>query len=234
MSSHDQPVGDEPDRVWPIGTEITDLRAYFRDHQASLRRQVARYYADSPPSLDPPGRRRSTGYSGRWFDRLRLESPISSFAPVDFLAAEALSVQLPPHAVAAILLTERDYFDGLLRQIPEATALWEVAHDELSPGAPLQQLYEALRTFDDVDAVKASKLLALKRPALVPIYDRAVRTFLAPPRGGFWALVREWLSDEVARDEIMEATSTAPSGVGLLRRLDVAIWMQVEHPEKDG
>lgn len=216
-----------------VGPSVDDLRQYFRANERVLRRQVAGYYREQRSNVGSSGRRSAAGFSGRWFDWWRHESPAGSFAAVDFIAVEALSVQFPAHAVEAILRSEGALFDGMLREIPETLSLWEVPDDVLAPSGPLQELYRTLRTFDGVDAVKASKLLALKRPHLVPIYDRAVEAFVAPPRDGFWQLMRSWLREQGARDEIARATDTAPQGIALLRRVDVAIWMQVEHPEED-
>jgi hypothetical protein len=70
-----------------------------------------------------------------------------------------------------------------------------------------------------------SKLMAAKRPRLIPVRDSVVRQIL-PSTGQVWADLREALGDEALRTRIEHATSTAPAHVSLLRRLDVALWMR--------
>ena len=70
---------------------------------------------------------------------------------------------------------------------------------------------------------KISKLLATKRPHLVPIFDSVVEQQLGEV-GNYWTAYREALDPETAQ-RWTDATSGAPEGVSLLRRIDAAIWM---------
>ena len=79
----------------------------------------------------------------------------------------------------------------------------------------------------------AGKLLAAKRPHLVPIYDQRVSQALGPyPRHQYWACWRHALQDEAKREAVRSVGVDAglPATVSLLRILDIIIWMDVgEH-----
>jgi hypothetical protein len=82
-----------------------------------------------------------------------------------------------------------------------------------------------LRTLPGVDWVIAGKLLAAKRPRLIPILDNKVRDLLQPPPTQFWISMWDELSDDSRRASIADSCANAPVDVSLLRRIDVALWM---------
>ena len=82
-----------------------------------------------------------------------------------------------------------------------------------------------LRTLPGVEWVIAGKLLAAKRPRLIPILDNKVRGLIQPPTSQFWISIWDELSDESRRTAIAEVCADAPAHVSLLRRIDVALWM---------
>ena len=75
----------------------------------------------------------------------------------------------------------------------------------------------------DVDWVTAGKLIAAKRPRLIPILDSRVQN--RSPQELFWVTLCDELSDEHRRATIADVCHAAPPHVGLLRRIDVALWM---------
>ena len=68
-----------------------------------------------------------------------------------------------------------------------------------------------------------SKLLAAKRPRLVPVTDSVVVKTL--PSAGHWAAFANALKDRDIRTTVEQATSEAPAHLSLLRRIDVVVWM---------
>jgi hypothetical protein len=90
-------------------------------------------------------------------------------------------------------------------------------------------LHAALKGLDEVGGVTAGKLMAAKRPRLIPVYDAVVGGSLKPPVGRFWLTMRDQLADEGRRQVIAEACADAPAEVTLLRRIDVALWMGAKH-----
>jgi Family of unknown function (DUF6308) len=137
---------------------------------------------------------------------------------------EALSVTVPPDAAATLLITDGERFNSLLRQIPREQDLWEVRRLDVNVGSPAEDLHRALRTLRGIDWVVAGKLLAAKRPKLLPILDNEVNTFLKPPRELFWVSMYDELSEPSRRQAISDVCRVAPPNVSLLRRIDVALW----------
>ncbi len=75
----------------------------------------------------------------------------------------------------------------------------------------------------------AGKLLARKRPRLVPVYDEVVRCAVRSPRG-FWIWLHEQLranggllADRLAK---LRADAGLDTTVSLPRILDVVVWMR--------
>lgn len=74
----------------------------------------------------------------------------------------------------------------------------------------------------------AAKLLARKRPHLLPVYDQVVKAALQPRSGRFWEPLWEELQDVrlVDRLEAVRSEAGVDGAVSLLRILDFAIWMR--------
>ncbi len=73
---------------------------------------------------------------------------------------------------------------------------------------------------------RTSKLLAAKRPALVPIRDEAVSTLLGNPPD-WWTHFQQALADESLRGRIEKIGEPWQQSNGLtpLRTVDVILWM---------
>jgi hypothetical protein len=152
------------------------------------------------------------------------------FTPADLLAVEMLSVRVP----APVGL---DLLDGPLgkqaaehlRRIPTDVPLWsDDAERLIADDGAASLLWQLLKEQEGVGWVTAGKLLARKRPRLVPVYDEIVKCAMGKP-GNFWAVLR----DALPRDDCsllrnirtLKEASEIPSTVTELRTLDVAIWM---------
>ena len=96
-----------------------------------------------------------------------------------------LSVTVPPHAAIRILETERDDFSRFLKAVGTDRPLWEADEAELAAGSPADELWQRLTGLHDVGPVIAGKLMASKRPNLIPVYDQDVYAALGWPRGQF-------------------------------------------------
>jgi hypothetical protein len=94
---------------------------------------------------------------------------------------------------------------------------------DVNVGSPADNLHQALVGLD-VGWVVAGKLLAAKRPRLLPILDNEVNNFLKPPKEMFWVSMYDELADTTRRNVIAEVCRVAPGHVSLLRRIDVALW----------
>jgi hypothetical protein len=64
---------------------------------------------------------------------------------------------------------------GLLQAIPRDTDMADAEAAVVADGSPADQAWHLLRDQPDVGWVIAGKILARKRPRLLPVYDRVVR-----------------------------------------------------------
>jgi hypothetical protein len=79
-----------------------------------------------------------------------------------------------------------------------------------------------------------SKLMAAKRPRLVPVWDSVVsRVLHRSPGDAHWAALAWALDDDDLRATLAHLSAAgAPKGTALLRRLDALLWkIGKEHPD---
>ena len=173
------------------------------------------------------------GYASTTFNTLGVNEP-DSIGPDDLLAVHMLSVDITPAATRALLDDGPFRTAALdhLSNIDSQVKLWEPeAEPEL---AQATRLWEMLKTLPGVDWVIAGKLLARKRPHLIPIADSFVWEHFQPKGGDFWETMRLALSDGNAQliDDALRIdrlkSDAMRNKVSTLRLLDVAVWMHVK------
>ncbi|MFZ4434524.1 MAG: DUF6308 family protein [Microthrixaceae bacterium] len=198
---------------------FSDVPNYVGDREAQAREDLARYFGAF--SITNAGH---SGYTGRFFEHYSQLSDPEHFNGNDIAAATSLSVEFKTVTVAALAHHGRD-LDGLLAQCPPPdVALWEIDDTALDDDAPLSRLYTSLKALPDVSYVKASKLLAAKRPHLVPIRDSRVEQLLGNPHS-WWGPWQQVFNDEDFRGLLADlANGTVPERTSLLRVLDVILW----------
>lgn len=157
-------------------------------------------------------------FAGIDFDSLGPSAP-NTFSPADLLALNLLDVRVGPRAMRAILSGR---FDSLLSQIPVDVDLWDARSGDGSVWSNADALYSLLLELPGMGRTKTSKLLARKRPRLVPIRDSIIENRLGLGEQ-FWAPLADVLSDDERRRRIDALTPTVH--VSTLRRLDIAVWM---------
>lgn len=167
----------------------------------------------------------SFGGSSDW------RTPSNGFDCTDLVAISMLAVNVPAAAVLR-LLNERDELCQRiarhLAQIPRDLSISDPKGRGLlnEDASAVWEAYWLLRRLPGVGDTIASKLLARKRPYLVPVSDSVVRA-LAAPGASWWKCIAEYFADgqRVARlREIRDATATPD--LPLLRVLDIAVWMR--------
>jgi hypothetical protein len=185
-------------------------------------KQVQKYFK-------PGGR-----FSGRQFEFIggRGDAPevAHRFTAEDLVAVSLLSVNIPGNVAIEILTTRAEEFSELLSQIPLVETLWgadeSVVDDHDSVAA---DLWRQLERIHGVGWVTANKLLARKRPHLLPVYDRVVKAKLQPRSKKFWIPLRNTLlrDDGAIIHRLEEIKDQADLDVdpSLLRILDVVVWM---------
>lgn len=172
------------------------------------------------------------GFSGAAFDTFagggdRDESR-DAFDPTDLVAVSLLNVHVPGHAALAILGPCAAELHDLLRQVPCDVDLWDAPAALVEPTSAAGTLWARLEALPGVGWVIAAKLLARKRPRLLPVYDRVVKDALQPESRSFWLPLRQELEDVDLRGRIAEIGHEVglDHRVPLLRVLDVAVWMR--------
>lgn len=168
-------------------------------------------------------------YTGARFDTAReLQSPEPNrFTAHDIAAVATLSVPLSGRAVVGLLEMESE-LAGVLAAIPNNLDLADAGQHTLEAVFAAQALLDEV---PDVGHVTRSKLLAHKRPRLVPIRDQHVLTALLDRNHGpFTEPLRDVLAAEAEITERLDEVQRASTVSGLLstlRVLDVVVWMAV-------
>lgn len=148
----------------------------------------------------------------------------------DIVAVSLLSVRIPGRAALQLLEERRDQISGFLSEIPPDVDLWDTEEDTFAEGSEADELWRLVEGLPGSGWVTAGKLLARKRPRLIPVYDRVVHASLQRPErdSTFWQDLRVALRDNPAIVDRLRALHGDASlgNVSLLRTLDVAIWMK--------
>jgi len=179
-------------------------------------------------------------YTGRRFDTLSgggsRPGACDRFDADDVVAVSLLSVDIPGEAVFVLLDDEDARFATLLEKIPTHVDLWDAGDDVIGPGSPADLLWTLVREVHDCGWVTAGKLLARKRPRLIPVYDSIVRAELGRQDGdGYWRPLRDLLCEhESLRARLLGIRTRTRIGddISLIRVLDVALWMSGDRRRK--
>jgi hypothetical protein len=209
-----------------------DIPGELRDEDVAVR-LVGAYFADDPAT----GRAR---YWGAYFERLggggdRPETAYQ-FTAEDLLAVSMLSVSIDRYYALHVLDYQARELSGLLVQIPLGIALQDPGAGALiAEGGPAWELWRALHDIrprpgdNQLGPVAAGKLLARKRPRLVPIHDSRVRQVLGRPGNDLWwwrDLRCKLIEDEALVGELESVRARAGAGhLSLLRTFDIMCWM---------
>lgn len=173
-------------------------------------------------------------YTGSQFEALSDSANPNQFTAKDLLSVNCLSVDIPIRASLWLLAEEgQNAINPLLSQVPQDLEIWSVeAERALGPNGPMIEIWKLLKTANWPNPrggnglgglTKRSKLLAAKRPHLVPILDRVIQDIF-PSIENYWSAFRTALQDNEIRAEIQEITENAPAHLSLLRKIDAALW----------
>lgn len=156
----------------------------------------------------------------------------------DLIAVSFLSVDVPGEAAFGILETHTALISDLLAQIPAGLCLADVQPDEfdkiLGDASPALQLWHVLRGRDSgrwgMGETRTSKLMARKRPLLVPIYDSVVKDVMNLESGskGQWQKWHSALAEGTGLPERLQQirrVSGIADPVSDIRVMDIVLWM---------
>lgn len=194
--------------------------------------------------IRPDGRPR---YTGSRFDTMAGGGDTVDphrITPADLVAVSTLSRHVPAQAAIGIGEDLAEEIKTLLSQIPTGAKLEDITEAEFSAwldsGSPADQLWDLVRQRQNpwkVGPTTASKVLARKRPHLIPIYDSVVAAETGLPHSGpQW---KRWF-DAFQGDEgkafadrlrSIRAQAGLPH-LSLLRILDIVLWMNGRGPAR--
>jgi len=167
-------------------------------------------------------------HTGAYFDEWAPHQDPDRFSAEDVLAVSFLSVFVPPMAAHKLLDAQADHFNDLLREIgPDRDLVTEdVPADDTWT---VRRLYSALLALHGIGPTTASKLVARKRPRLVPIYDSVVGQ-VTDGRVAFWEPLRVHLreADGALHARLLRLKEDAglADSVSAIRVFDVIAWME--------
>ena len=166
------------------------------------------------------------GFAGPTFDLLQPNDP-NAWHSSDLVAVGLLDVKVPPSGVRAMLSQKAALFNDALAAIDPEVTLWEEDEEQVQEAlVHAAQLSRLLAGITGVGTTTSSKLLARKRPNLVPINDSVIRRLLAvQPIDDFPRLLRAALRTDGIMPLIRDARPPEFSGLSELRILDIALWM---------
>ncbi|GAC1601876.1 MAG: hypothetical protein NVS3B6_12340 [Pseudarthrobacter sp.] len=173
------------------------------------------------------------GFSGgRWdtFDPSGMRSAsANTFTADDLVACSLLSAPIGGGAAVGLLQGRRREFGVLLEHIGPDRDFITLDTTEGPDFAPVRELYAALRSLPQVGQTRATKLLARKRPRLVPIIDQVIlaAVFNGAPRQ-WQPLHEEFRADNNALWNLLISLREAAgfgAEVPILRVFDVLAWM---------
>jgi len=198
------------------------------DNQLALS-YLRRYYKERPDT--PLGADFTGARFDIWDSSHTRAADANRFTADDLVAVSFLSVTVPPKAAWELLAGRPEDFNKLLGQVPDID-LADVDPAEISQIWPAWRLWDELRTLREVDWVIASKLLARKRPRLIPIYDRVVKTVTGGDRN-YWVPLCQALQEEgktlYHRLFRLRSEAELPHEVSPLRVFDVIAWMEGQY-----
>jgi Family of unknown function (DUF6308)/EVE domain len=234
MPGGGNPFPVTPDEWLVLQSHIAaaEILALLSDEQAidDLRKYFGTVAIAEPPSFTGSRFNTLAGGGARPDIRHRVTAD-------DLIAVQCLGVTVPASVALDLLDGHLGATIGAhLRHIPCGIALGEDgAHDHLESGSPADLAWHLLKQQHGVDWVIAGKILARKRPRLIPVYDRVVRCAMRYP-GSAWL----WLDDLFRRNDeitdrlnLLHHAARLPELVPLLRVLDAVIWMRHREHHQD-
>jgi hypothetical protein len=202
-----------------LDTAAQLLRTYYRRTTAGLPVYTGSMYSSWGGGGDAP-------------------SVVNRVTSDDLIAVSFLSVDVPGEAAFGILETHAALISDLLAQIPADLCMADVQTDEfdkvLGEASPALQLWHVLRGRDTgrwgMGETRTSKLMARKRPLLVPIYDSVVGHLMSPGLGsvGQWKGWHTALTDGTGlpqRLQEVRRVSRIEDAISDLRVMDIVLWM---------
>jgi len=155
--------------------------------------------------------------------------------PEDLLAVTCLGVYFP--ASATLNLLEGDAANGVAKQlslIPNNVDLHSMTTNPIAENSAAWKAWDLIDDLDDIGRTLTSKLLARKRPRLLPVLDEVVVCALKLGEKNNWRSIYELLTEDsgrvVSELQIIQRQAARKhveiSRISTLRVLDITVWME--------
>ena len=218
------------------GTVARILEEAHREEQdAGIEGPLTKYFGRG--KRDPFTGSRFETIGGNW----NQPETLYCFTPADLVALATLSVSVSGKAATEILSGpfQREASEILCQIDPDLDITDNAADDQLrNSDSAANRLWKLFRpskdsgqpNVDDFGQVRTSKLLARKRPALLPIYDSVVATVLGLSGSrDHWSLMRDIMTADgcAVREqaEKLRVEARVDDTVTPLRIVDIVLWM---------
>ncbi|MDN5816695.1 MAG: DUF6308 family protein [Yaniella sp.] len=218
---------------------MTILNALQNISDAEASYYLKKYYGLLQPIDDSPG-----PYTGAYFESIDIdvaEDTPNRITGSDLYTLTTLQITVRRDGGFGILTYEREAIVSLLQKIPDEPIedLSPEAYEQyLGRSSPAQELWNLLtRTGTEkpkwgIGSTTASKIMARKRPHLIPIQDRIVDDVIGRDRQNAWELWWQTLTENptlVERAKTLREHTIDPLGIrpelSTLRVFDVVLWM---------
>lgn len=202
---------------------VRDPLVLFEDGAETARNDLKRYMES---------------FTGSRFNTLANAEQPNRITERDILAVSMLSVNIPAETTIWLLEEGGEPVSGLLAEIPDVPIWSEKAN--LESGSYAAQLWELLRQTNwhgsdlktGMGRTKTSKLLAAKRPALIPVWDSVTMEYFFGSREvNDWAEWQQRLrgpEGQTLRGAVEQVREKVPaaSHLSVLRTIDIVGWMR--------
>ena len=186
------------------------LKAYF----APLSARDAGFTGGAWDAFDPSGTRAASA---------------NTFTADDIVACSLLGTPIGARAAIELVDRQRRRFEVLLEQVGPDVDFVDLESMDTEPFTSVRRLYQALDSLPQIGETRATKLLARKRPRLVPIVDSVVRTAVFGGAARQWQPLHHALraNDQRLWHQLLEIRTAAglSEAVSGLRVFDVLAWM---------
>ncbi|MFB8369829.1 DUF6308 family protein [Pseudarthrobacter sp. NPDC055928] len=186
-------------------------------------------------------------YTGSYFNSWAGGGDISANANTitadDLIAVSFLSVDIPGEAAIGFLDTHKNRISDLLKKIPTDRHLADVSIKEFptmfGEKSAATELWHVLRGRETgrwgVGETRASKIMARKRPRLIPIYDSVVGPLMGLQGNskGQWAVWHGAFIEHpglTPRLRTIYNLSGVKDSISDIRVMDIVLWMHGKQP----
>lgn len=149
----------------------------------------------------------------------------------DVIAVSMLGVTVDGRAALRLLGSDARHISSLLQAIPSNVDLVDAGARDIGPDSPAWELWSVVAQCFPPGDTSASKVLARKRPRLIPVEDAEVAAALGH-EGDYWAALRHFLfrDGHAVSKWLQHVRSTARVGedISEIRVFDILTWMTRE------